>query len=47
MCGNIFNGTPSAVDMCACNIPCSGNTAQMCGGFPQYLSFYNLSKHYK
>ena len=47
MCGNQFNGMPTAVDMCVCNNPCSGNLAETCGGFPGYLSFYNLSKSLK
>ena len=44
MCGNEFYGQPVLVDMCACNIPCAGNSAEICGGWPSYLSFYNLSK---
>ena len=46
MCGNVFNGQPVAVDICACNNPCPGNPAEMCGGKPGYLSFYNLSKSF-
>ena len=44
MCGNDFNGQPVGVEMCLCNIPCSGNSAETCGGFTSYLSLYNLSE---
>ena len=46
MCGNVFNGQPVAVDICACNNPCPGNPAEMCGGKPAYLSLYDLSKSF-
>jgi hypothetical protein len=43
MCGNYFNSSEYPANNTFCNVPCTGNSSQMCGGIVGstfYISVY-------
>ncbi|WVQ83580.1 hypothetical protein IAT38_005721 [Cryptococcus sp. DSM 104549] len=43
MCGNSYAGGGTPMPQSYCNLPCSGNSAQLCGGSQIAVSTFNLS----
>jgi hypothetical protein len=41
VCGNWLDSTSTALPMSSCNMPCSGNSAELCGGGNALLVFYS------